>query len=159
MYAYGLRNPYRFSFDRQSGTIAIGDVGQVAREEIDLATVGEVRGANFGWDAYEASEPLELPDTCSGDTATPPMAGTTFPFHSYPHHSATTVGETGCAVVGGIVSHSAELPSLHGRYLYSDLCNGALRSFAADPDAPPVERGREARHPDRATDVDSERPG
>jgi glucose/arabinose dehydrogenase len=137
VYAYGFRNPYRFSFDPATGTIAIGDVGQSAWEEIDYATIAAAQGANFGWDAYEGYDPLVIPPNCPGETETPLPAGTTFPVHAYAHHADDPAEQRGCAVIGGVVARDPQLPTLYGRYLYSDLCSSALRSFipATDPPA------------------------
>jgi glucose/arabinose dehydrogenase len=135
VFAYGFRNPYRFSFDDPTGTIAIGDVGQSAWEEIDYATLAAARGANFGWDAYEGYEPFVIPPNCPGETGIPLPEGTTFPVHAYAHHSDDPAEQRGCAVIGGVVARDPRLPTLYGRYLYSDLCSSALRSFvpATDP--------------------------
>ena len=137
VYAYGFRNPYRFSFDPATGTIAIGDVGQSAWEEIDYATIAAARGANFGWDAYEGYDPLVIPPNCPGETETPLPSGTTFPVHAYAHHADDPAEQRGCAVIGGVVARDPQLPTLYGRYLYSDLCSSALRSLipATDPPA------------------------
>jgi glucose/arabinose dehydrogenase len=137
VYAYGFRNPYRFSFDPATGTIAIGDVGQSAWEEIDYATIATARGANFGWDAYEGYDPLVIPPNCPGETETPLPEGTTFPVHAYAHHADDPAEQRGCAVIGGVVARDPQLPTLYGRYLYSDLCSSALRSFipVAEPAA------------------------
>jgi len=132
---YGLRNPWRFSFDRATGDLYIGDVGQSAWEEIDYATIAAAQGANFGWDAYEGYDPLVIPPNCPGETATPLPEGTTFPVHAYAHHSDDPAEQRGCAVIGGVTARDPRLPTLYGRYLYSDLCSSALRSFvpATDP--------------------------
>jgi glucose/arabinose dehydrogenase len=71
IYAYGLRNPFRWSFDRESGDLTIGDVGQDAREEVDSVPAGDFRGANFGWDCYEgdrAGDSLGTDPLCAGLT-------------------------------------------------------------------------------------------
>ena len=117
IYAVGLRNPWRFSFDRKTGRIAIGDVGQDRWEEIDYGTLNGVRGANFGWNVFEGNHPF--------DGSTPPP-GYAPPTHEYSHRGG------GCAVVGGYVVRDRKLKSLYGRYLYSDLCRGDLRSFVPD---------------------------
>jgi glucose/arabinose dehydrogenase len=122
IYAYGLRNPFRFSFDRVSAKaprLAIGDVGQGRFEEVDYTTVGAAAGANFGWDAFEGSSPYR--DENSG---TPDPGGTVKPIFAYPHSRAGS-----CAIVGGYVVGDPRLPSLHGRYVYADLCEGELRSL------------------------------
>ncbi len=137
IYSYGLRNPFRFSFDKKA--IAIGDVGQDVWEEIDYLKTAKAAGANFGWDAYEGDDPLVLSDFCTtgggfnpgGDTPTPPMSGTTFPILTYPHTSGDPDQYTGCAVIGGPVVRDEKLKSLYGRYLYSDSCNGEIQSLVA----------------------------
>ncbi len=126
IYALGLRNPFRFSFDRLTGDITIGDVGQARWEEIDHVTLNAVRGANFGWDAFEGSRPFDAIGTgCRDDTA-PAPADHTPPIHEYSHSD-------GCAVTGGLVVRDRKLTSLYGRYLYADFCRGRLRSLIASP--------------------------
>jgi glucose/arabinose dehydrogenase len=131
IYSYGLRNPFRFSFDKDTKTLAIGDVGQDLWEEVDYAKVSKASGANFGWDAYEGFVPLELPSLCSstGDTPSPLPDGTTFPIAAYPHDSENPDQYTGCAIIGGPVVRDERLKSLYGRYLYSDSCNGGIQSL------------------------------
>jgi glucose/arabinose dehydrogenase len=122
IYSYGLRNPFRFSFDTVSAAqprIAIGDVGQNRFEEVDYATVAAAAGANFGWDAFEGFAPYE--DENSG---TPHPGGTTKPIFAYPHSR-----DGSCAIIGGYVVGDPRLPSLRGRYVYADLCEGELRSL------------------------------
>jgi glucose/arabinose dehydrogenase len=111
IYAYGLRVPWRFSFDRARGGLAIGDVGQDAVEEIDFAPAGGARGANFGYPFFEGDRRA----LAGGDTLTPPVL-------TRPH------GPTVCAIVGGYVVRDRGLPSLYGRYLYGDFCSGEIRS-------------------------------
>jgi hypothetical protein len=108
---YGLRNPWRFSFDRANGNMAIGDVGQDRREEIDF-TVRRRRGANFGWKCFEGSLrnfACEAP-------------GHRLPVVEIPHQSGI------CAVTGGFVVRDPELERLAGRYVYGDYCTGALHA-------------------------------
>lgn len=123
IYSYGLRNPFRFSFDRVSDPgqprLAIGDVGQSRFEEVDYTTVAGAAGANFGWDAFEGFAPYR--DENSG---TPDPGGTVKPIFAYPHSRAGS-----CSVIGGYVVGDPRLPSLHGRYVYADLCEGQLRSL------------------------------
>ena len=140
IYSYGLRNPFRFSFDEQDGTIGIGDVGQELWEEINYQKVAKAKGADYGWDGYEGNVPLVLSDFCltgggfiEGDTASPLPDGSTFPIHVYPHTSDNPDRYTGCAVIGGPVVRDKSLKSLYGRYLYSDSCNGGLQSLIAKP--------------------------
>lgn len=118
IYAYGLRNPWRFSFDRVTGALSIGDVGQDAIEEIDLVTRREAAGANFGWSAFEGDEPFNSDQSAPG--AIPPVL--TYPLEG-----------DNCAVTGGYVVRDESLRSLYGRYLYGDFCPGELRSFVARP--------------------------
>ncbi len=115
--ALGLRNPWRFSFDRETGDLWIGDVGQSEFEEVDAVAPGEVDGANFGWSAFEGNAPFNSDQEAPGHV--PPLL-------TYP------TGE-GCAVTGGYVVRDPELRSLYGRYLYADYCQGELRSFTAEP--------------------------
>jgi glucose/arabinose dehydrogenase len=122
IYSYGLRNPFRFSFDRVSARrprLAIGDVGQGLFEEVDYTTAAGAAGANFGWDAFEGFSPYR--DENSG---TPDPGGTVKPIFAYPHSRNGS-----CAIIGGYVVGDRRLPSLHGRYLYADLCEGQLRSL------------------------------
>jgi len=122
IYSYGLRNPFRFSFDTISARqprIAIGDVGQNRFEELDYTTVAAASGANFGWDALEGFAPYK--DENSG-TADP--GGTTKPILAYPHSRGGS-----CSIIGGYVVRDRALPSLYKRYVYADLCEGELRSL------------------------------
>ena len=114
IYSYGLRNPWRFSFDRETDDLTIGDVGQNATEEIDFVPEGEGRGANFGWSAFEGN------DRFNPDQEAP---GHVRPVLTY------GLGGGNCAVTGGYVVRDPALTSLFGRYLYADFCGGELRSF------------------------------
>ena len=123
IFSYGLRNPFRFSFDTVTAKgprIVIGDVGQNRSEEIDYTTVAAARGANFGWDAFEGFAPYE--DENSG---TPDPGGTVKPIFAYPHSRGGS-----CTIIGGYVVGDRRLPGLRGRYVYADLCEGELRSLA-----------------------------
>jgi glucose/arabinose dehydrogenase len=111
---YGLRNPWRWSFDRQTGDLYIGDVGQNAREEINVVAAGAGGGQNFGWDDMEGNNCYEDP-SCSSNPALRPAL-------DYGHGA-------GCAVVGGYVYRGSAAPAVLGRYFYSDNCSGFLRSF------------------------------
>jgi glucose/arabinose dehydrogenase len=117
IYSYGLRNPWRFSFDRLTGDLAIGDVGQNRFEEIDLVRRGQGSGANFGWSAFEGFARFNKDQ--SAPNAVPPVL-------AYNH-------DQGCSVTGGYVVRDPSLESLYGRYLYGDYCSGQLRSFPAVP--------------------------
>jgi glucose/arabinose dehydrogenase len=112
--AYGLRNPWRFSFDRETGALWIGDVGQNAQEEIDVVeSVGA--GANLGWSAYEGT--ARFNEDQNAPSALEPVL--------------TYGRDEGCSVTGGYVVRDRALPTLYGRYLYADYCVGQLRSFSA----------------------------
>jgi glucose/arabinose dehydrogenase len=115
--AYGLRNPWRFSFDRETDQLWIGDVGQNTLEEINGPIGGLGAGANFGWSAFEGSEPFN-PDQQAADAISPTLV--------YGR-------DRGCSVTGGYVVRDRELRSLYGRYLYGDYCQGELRSFIPRP--------------------------
>lgn len=122
IYSYGLRNPFRFSFDRLSGSqprIAIGDVGQNKFEELDYTTVAAARGANFGWDAFEGFAPYT-----EENSGTPDPGGTTKPIFAYSHNRGGS-----CSIIGGYVVADPSLRSLYGRYVYADLCEGQLRAL------------------------------
>jgi glucose/arabinose dehydrogenase len=116
--AYGLRNPWRFAFDRETGMLWIGDVGQSDREEIDAVALGALTAAeppNFGWSAYEGT--LRYNEDESAPGALEPVL-------EYGR-------DDGCSVTGGVVVRDPTLRSLYGRYLYGDYCEGELRSFTA----------------------------
>jgi len=117
IYSYGLRNPFRFSFD--GSRIAIGDVGQNEFEELDYTTVAAASGANFGWDAFEGF--AEYTDENSG---TPDPGNTVKPIFVYSHSRGGS-----CSIIGGYVVRDPRLRSLRGRYLYADLCEGQLRTL------------------------------
>ncbi len=117
VYSYGLRNPWRFSFDRDGGALSIGDVGQNTLEEVDYVPPGGGRGANFGWSAYEGTNRFNR-DQQAPD-AIPPVL--------------TYGRDEGCSVTGGYVVRDPGLASLQGRYLYGDFCSGQLRSFLPAP--------------------------
>jgi glucose/arabinose dehydrogenase len=122
IYAYGLRNPWRFSFDRLTGDLTIGDVGQTKWEEMDFVPNGSARGANFGWNCLEASHPY------SGATSscTTPLPHYVPPVFEYPNPAPGSA-----AVTGGYVMRDGALPSLLGRYIYADtydVFSGELRT-------------------------------
>jgi glucose/arabinose dehydrogenase len=117
IWAYGLRNPWRYAFD--GSQLYIADVGQDRREEVDLAGVAQ-GGLNYGWNTMEASLCFN-PATCG-------RSGLTLPVFEYDHGVADAGG---CAIIGGYVYRGRALPELAGRYFYSDFCRGYLKSFAA----------------------------
>ncbi len=113
VFAYGLRNPWRFSFDRETGDLWIGDVGQNELEEIDFLPSGVAAGANLGWNLFEGTRPFESDE---------PPEGHVGPLLEYPTSD-------GCAVIGGYVYRGDAVPGLAGTYLYSDACNGVVRGL------------------------------
>lgn len=115
IWSYGLRNPWRFSFDRQNGNLYIADVGQANREEIDVATQTDQfgKGANYGWNQAEGTG-------CYSSNCNP--AAFTLPVLDYTHAD-------GCSITGGYVYRGAAVPALVGLYFYSDYCRGWIRSF------------------------------
>jgi glucose/sorbosone dehydrogenase len=118
VWAFGLRNPWRFSFDRATGDLVIGDVGQSAFEEVDWARAaeGSGRGANYGWPCFDGNHPNPTVPSCSAPNAVPPAF-------------ERSHGEGFCAITGGYVVRDPGLPTLSGRYIYGDLCLGSLRSI------------------------------
>lgn len=116
IYAIGLRNPYRFSFDRTNGRIAIGDVGQGDWEEVNIVSRGKLAGANFGWNRFEGLDIYE------SSTRTPSNSKHTKPVFAYNHSGGN------CSITGGYIVRDTRLPTLYGRYIYADFCRGELRS-------------------------------
>jgi glucose/arabinose dehydrogenase len=112
IWAYGLRNPYRFSIDRANGDLYIGDVGESAMEEIDHAPAG-VGGLNFGWDRCEGTLPTPGSGSCSGFVT---------PILAYTHEA--NAGP--CAAVTGGVRYRGSITGLRGRYVYADYCSGKI---------------------------------
>ena len=117
VWALGLRNPWRFSFDRETGDIWIGDVGGSQLEEIDHVVSSNAKGANYGWDRMEGTRR-------TGDGA--PPDGHVLPVHEY----ATSSGN--CAVTGGYVYRGSAIPALRGFYLFGDFCRGQVQALRAD---------------------------
>ncbi len=114
VYAKGLRNPWRFSFDRDTGALWVGDVGQNAREEIDYLRPGRRAGANFGWKGYEGS--LVYDRQVASRLS---RSALTWPVHEYGH----TVGRS---VIGGYVYRGSAIPELRGHYIFGDFVTGRV---------------------------------
>jgi Glucose / Sorbosone dehydrogenase len=127
VWSLGLRNPFRFSFDRSTGAMLIGDVGQDVREEVDYASsAAAAEGTNYGWNCMEGTLPGPATDPqCL--TAPGPFVP---PIFEYPHKDPGTGGAHGCAIIGGYVASGPGMGDLAGRYLYGDLCEGDIRSFS-----------------------------
>jgi glucose/arabinose dehydrogenase len=116
MEAYGLRNPWRFSFDRLTGDLYIADVGQSAWEEIDFLPRGSGGLENYGWDVFEGNEMFEDEEPNPRGRLVPPIL-------QYSH-------DEGCSVTGGFVYRGEAIPAAFGHYFYGDYCSGLVWSFA-----------------------------
>jgi glucose/arabinose dehydrogenase len=116
IWAVGVRNPWRFSFDRQTGDLWIADVGQNKWEEVDVAWAAEGggRGMNFGWSAMEGNHPYNKDQ--SADGATPPV-------YEYAH------GDAGCSISGGVRYRGTAIPALVGWYVFGDYCGSTVRAL------------------------------
>ena len=110
---YGLRNPWRFSFDRATNDVWIGDVGQNAWEEIDYTAAATAAGSNWGWDAREGTHQFEGP----------PPAGAREPIFELSHDDGN------CSVTGGYVYRGDAVPALRGAYVFADYCVGELTAL------------------------------
>ncbi len=119
IWGLGLRNPWRFCFDRVESLLVVADVGQGELEEVDAVPLSS-RGANFGWNVMEGSD-------CY-DAANCDRSGLVLPVYEYRHSE-------GCSITGGVVYRGRAIPSLVGRYLFSDYCNGWIRSVRLGPGA------------------------
>jgi glucose/arabinose dehydrogenase len=113
IWAYGLRNPWRYSFDRLTGDLWIGDVGQTDWEEIDVQPAGSSGGENYGWNILEGTHPFFGDELPSG----------VVPTYEYSH------AEGGCTVIGGYVYRGEAIPELSGAYLFGDLCIGEIEAL------------------------------
>ena len=118
IWAYGLRNPWRFSFDRLTGDLWIGDVGQDLWEEIDFEPAAHPGGVNYGWDCREGAHPFA--DDNGDENVNCPMGGLTDPVMEYAHASNR------CSVTGGFRYRGDALPRLRGVYLFGELCTGEI---------------------------------
>ncbi len=118
IWSYGLRNPWRFSFDSANGDLWIADVGQNQVEEVNLAPagLGAGNGLNFGWSAFEGTDRFNRDQ---------PEGGTVGPVHEYRHDAEPG----GCSITGGYVYRGAAIPALRGAYLFADYCEGGVRAI------------------------------
>ena len=114
IWAYGLRNPWRFTFDRETGEMWAGDVGQNSLEEVDLVE----RGGDYGWNTLEGTR-------CFSPRASCDLSGTVLPVWEYP------TGEA-CSVIGGYVYRGGRIPSLYGAYVFADYCSGQIWGLRYD---------------------------
>ena len=125
VYSYGLRNPWRFSFDRKTGDLVIADVGQEDWEEIDFVRRGSGRGANFGWSAFEGNHRFHGRTNAPGNI--PPVIE-----HSH--------DEGFCSITGGYILRHRSYRNLRGTYVYGDLCEGIVRGARLAPGSATGER-------------------
>jgi glucose/arabinose dehydrogenase len=124
IWSFGLRNPFRLSFDRTTHDLWIADVGQGAREEVDFVAVNDAthpggKGANFGWNRREGL--IAGPDTT--DPLNPAGGARVDPIFDIDHSHGD------CAIIGGYVYRGSAIPDLAGQYLYTDNCNGKIRAL------------------------------
>jgi glucose/arabinose dehydrogenase len=119
IWALGLRNPWRFSFDRESGDLYVADVGQYNWEEVNFEARSDAGGRNYGWNTMEGSTCYQTTD-CSTD-------GLALPVAEYSHSA-------GCSVTGGYVYRGLRSPNLQGVYLYGDFCRGTIWGLGRDTD-------------------------
>ncbi len=123
IYAYGLRNPWRFSFDVETGDLWAGDVGEDSWEEVNRI----VRGGNYGWMFMEGNECFRSSEDCDSTGLEPPRA-------VYAHDS-----EDGrCAIIGGFVYRGEALPKLNGFYVYADFCTGTIWAVNSGNESEPI---------------------
>jgi len=118
IWAKGLRNPWRFSFDRSTGDLLIGDVGQGSLEEIDFQSAASTGGENYGWDIFEGTACFE-PDPAP--MCPMPPTGFTMPIHEFSH-------SIGCSITGGFVYRGCAMPDLAANYFFGDFCGDFLRT-------------------------------
>jgi glucose/arabinose dehydrogenase len=123
LWAYGLRNPWRYSFDRVSGDLWLADVGQGSWEEVEKI----IAGGNYGWDCLEGNAPYEFTPDCSS-----PPTPFLFPRAVYDHG-------LGCSVTGGYVYRGTSLPEIYGWYIYGDYCSGRIWAVNPADASPPVQ--------------------
>jgi len=116
---YGVRNPWRWSFDRLTGDFWLGDVGEALQEELDVLPAGSA-GLNFGWRCMEGMGCTGFSGCTCGDAAL------TLPLHVYSH------GQGRCAIIGGSVYRGAALPELHGTYFFADWCSSTISGLTWD---------------------------
>ena len=128
-WAMGLRNPWRFSFDRLTGDLLIGDVGQGAIEEIDFQPQASAGGENYGWKMMEGTHCTGNDGNCPPDTPPCNSPLLTLPILEYSHDAGR------CSVTGGYVYRGGRIPALYGQYVFGDYCSGEIRAATRTGDA------------------------
>jgi glucose/arabinose dehydrogenase len=118
IWAYGLRNPWRIGFDRDTGDLYVADVGQSAFEEVNFQAAASTGGENYGWRLMEGRHCFNPPTTCD-------PGGLTLPVADYDH-------SLGCSVTGGFVYRGGTYPRMRGIYLYGDYCSGRVWGLTRD---------------------------
>jgi len=130
IWAYGLRNPWRFAFDRATGDLYIADVGQSRLEEVDVGLASRRGGENYGWNIMEGRSCFSPSSGCN-------QSGLVLPVLQYDHN-------TGCSITGGPVYRGCRMPGYAGTYFYGDFCTGIIRSFRLQNGAVADERDHTA---------------
>jgi glucose/arabinose dehydrogenase len=115
VWVWGMRNPWRFAFDRETGDLYIADVGQDKWEEVDVQPAGSKGGENYGWNRMEGLHEFSKRAGGAGPGLVPPVL-------EYGH-------DAGCSITGGLVYRGAAIPAIRGRYFFADYCSGMIRSF------------------------------
>lgn len=126
IWAYGLRNPWRFSFDATTHDLYIADVGESTVEEVDVQPSTSAGGVNYGWNIMEGDQCYNPPSGCN-------VTGLTLPVLTYLHGPSESIG---CAIIGGSVYRGSRIPAFVGRYFYGDLCQGWIKSVRLQNGAP-----------------------
>jgi len=124
IWAKGLRNPWRWSFDRRTGDLYIADVGQNAWEELDVQPASSTGGENYGWRLMEGDACYNPPTGCD-------PGGLSLPVFTYPHNGGPPAG---CAITGGFVYRGSAIPQVQGQYFFADFCASRLWSLTWDGD-------------------------
>ena len=143
VWAKGLRNPWRFSFDRGTGDLYVADVGQNLYEEVDVVPAPLASGLNYGWNVFEARHCFQPPSGCA-------LPGAVVPVIEYCHTASDPTCAShpmGCSVTGGFVYRGCAMPDLRGTYFYSDYCSAFIRTFQG------VSSGNAQNVTDRTADV------
>ena len=114
IWSYGLRNPYRWSFDKQTGDLIIGDVGQNLYEEVDFQPATSAGGENYGWRCREGAHDFDTSDCTGNEVFTEPVI------------DLPQASNNGCSVMGGYVYRGSAIPAIQGLYIFSDYCGGEI---------------------------------